>query len=540
MQLPCLKTGLALLFAAIAPAAAAESESPSRAMLGPFERLVIVNAMVVPGHGGPPYGPADILVEGRTITHIRAYNGATGRPDNEPLPQADHVIDASGMYVLPGFIDLHTHIRGEALPLQYVYNMKLAHGVTTMVNGAGRGWNAALEQQRLAERGSIVAPRMYPIRDWGPPRSRDPGHAPPLPEIEPWEDPARVPQLVGEVMESGAHVVRVGSLAWNAELFAAVVSAVYESGGITTVHLPPSDIPVVNAVRAAELGVTMIEHHYGFAEAALGGRVHDFPAGYNYMDEADRFREAGAVWEAADEDVLYGEVVDRLVSSGVALIPTMSAYEVNRDVNRAMGLPWHARYTHPQLIDWYYANPAHHAAHHWNWTSEDERLWALTYARWQKLIFEFHQRGGNLGYAADDPFLWNTSGIANVRELELMHQSGLHPLEVIRSATRTSALTLRREDLGLVRTGFTADLLIVDGNPLENLRFLYPFGALDRMDETILRRGGIRWTIKAGQVFDNAALIDEVLEMVADAKIGWSDPVPALFEPQFPNPEKPQ
>lgn len=511
-------------------AAAALARSSSAARSGPYERLAIVNAMVIPGHGGPAYGPADIVVAGDRIEHIVSYNGVTGRPDDAPLPDADRVIDATGMYVMPGLIDLHTHIREEPLPLRYVYDMKLVHGVTTMVNGAGRGWDAAVEQQRLSNANEITAPRMFPIRDWGPPRSRDPGHAPPADEIGRWHDPAEVVRLVGRVMHD-AHVVRIGSLAWNAELFGAVAKAVHDAGGITTVHLPPSDIAVVDAVTAAELGVTMIEHHYGFGEAALQGRLQDFPPDFNYLDEADRFRAAGQIWLEAPEDVLFGEVVDRLVASGVALIPDMSAYEVNRDVNRAMGLPWHDRWTHSQLVDWYIADPSHHAAHHWNWTSKDEQRWAILYKKWQRLVYEFHERGGRLAYAADDPFLWNTSGIANVRELQLIHEAGLSPLEVIRSATYSSAKTLRRPDLGLVQTGYTADLLLVQGNPLENLRFLYAFGALDSDSGERVRRGGIRYTIRGGVVFDNAVLIDEVLEMVRESREGWTNPVPALFEP---------
>ncbi len=509
----------------------AQQADPARQ--GPYARLAIVNAMIIPGHGGPAYGPADIIVEGKRISRIVSYNGVTGRPADAGMPAADRVIDATGMYVMPGLIDLHTHIRSEPLPLQYVYNLKLAHGVTTMVNGAGRGWEAAVEQQRLSNRNEITAPRMYPIRDWGPSRSRDPGHAPEASVIGRWHDPAQVPRLIDEVMRD-AHVVRIGSLAWNAELFGAVAKAVYDAGGITTVHLPPSDIAVVNAVTAAELGVTMIEHHYGFGEAALGGGKQDFPPGYNYMNEAHRFREAGQIWHDAPEDVLFGDVVDRLVASGVALIPDMSAYEVNRDVNRAMGLPWHELYTHSQLIDWYVADPRYHASFHWDWTSRDEQRWAELYRKWQKLIFEFHRRGGQLAYAADDPYLWNTSGIANVRELQLIHEAGLNPLEVIRTATYNSARTLRRPDLGLVQTGFVADLLIVDGNPLKNLRFLYAFGALDSPTGEAVRRGGIRWTIKDGVVFDNSRLIADVLAMVAESRRGWRNPVPGLFTPMFP------
>jgi len=174
----------------------------------------------------------------------------------------------------------------------------------------------------------------------------------------------------------------------------------------------------------------------------------------------------------------------------------------------------------------------YHAAHHWDWTTKDEQRWSDAFRKWGDLIRAFHDKGGHLSYAVDDPYLWNTSGLGNVRELELMHQAGLEPLEVIRAATYNSARTLKRPDLGYVGTGATADLIVVDGNPLENLRYLYAFGALDGDGAgPPTRRGGVRWTIKEGIVFDNAVLIEEVLRMVAESKEGWTDPRKALFEP---------
>ena len=538
--MPRQRTRLALVLAlclfglASIPSHATGQTPSDDARQGPYKRLVIINAMVIPGHGGPAYGPADIIIEAGRIHQIISYNGFSGRPTDAGSHGADRVIDATGMYVMPGLIDLHMHIRSDPLPLQYIYNLKLAHGVTTMVNGPDRGWASALEQRRLSDQNRITAPRMYPIADWGPARGRDPGQAPPAPEIARWYDPSRVNELVGQVVGEGkAHVVRIGSLAWNAELFRAVAHAVDEAGGITTVHLPPSDLAVVDALRAAELGVTMIEHSYGYAESALGDEALPIlPVDYNYMDEAHRFRQAGAVWQDADQGVLQGEIVDRLVASGVSMVPTMSTYEINRDFNRGVGLPWHDKYTHRQLIEWYGPNPAYHAAFHWDWTSKDEQSWSEAFRKWQDLIRAFHDRGGHLSYGVDDPYLWNTSGIGNVRELQLMQEAGLEPLEVIRAATYNSARTLKRPDLGLVQTGYTADLAIVDGNPLENLRYLYAFGAsaVDG-DGQRVRRGGVRWTIKEGVVFDNAVLIGEVLRMVKESKEGWTNPIPGWFEP---------
>ena len=86
------------------------------------------------------------------------------------------------------------------------------------------------------------------------------------------------------------------------------------------------------------------------------------------------------------------------------MIPTMSAYEANRDLNRAMGLPWHKNFTHAQLIEWYFPNPEYHGSYHWNWTSKDEQRWSNTFRKWQKLIYEFNKRGGRVAYGTDDNY----------------------------------------------------------------------------------------------------------------------------------------
>jgi len=78
------------------------AQTPSDAARGgPYGRLIVQNAMIIPGHGGPAYGPADIIIEGGTIAQIISYNGVTGRPANAALPPAERTIDATGMYVMP-------------------------------------------------------------------------------------------------------------------------------------------------------------------------------------------------------------------------------------------------------------------------------------------------------------------------------------------------------------------------------------------------------------------------------------------------------
>jgi hypothetical protein len=499
--------------AAATPPLADQSPGATQSKLveGPYKRLVIRGAMVIPGHGGPANGPADIVIEGNRIVDVVGFDPVSAERGGQRRPEGDRVIDATGMYVAPGLIDLHTHLRTEPLPIEWVYYLKLAHGVTAMVPAPDRGLEQAMRDARRSAANEIIAPRLYPIHGWG--RRGDAA----------WDDPAQAPALAKELIASGARVVSVGNLGWNPALFGAVCKAVWAAGGITTVHLPPSTIAQVNAVQAAELGVTMIEHHYGYAESALERTVQDFPAEYNFGNELDRFRHAGKVWQQANVERLNGEVVDRLVKSGVTMIPTTVVYEANRDILRAMNLPWHDKYTHPALLRWNLPNPAFHGSYHYDWTSDDEATWAYVYRTWLPFINEFKNRGGRVAYATDDNYIWATGGFSNIREMQLMQEAGFHPLEVFKSATYYSAQTLREPELGLIQRGYLADLFIVDANPLKNLRFLYGTGAVT-VDSAgkMMTRGGIKWTIKDGRVHDAPALLREAERMVSEAKAASS------------------
>jgi hypothetical protein len=217
-------------------------------------------------------------------------------------------------------------------------------------------------------------------------------------------------------------------------------------------------------------------------------------------------------------------VADSLAACGVTMLPTRVVYEANRDILRAQSLPWHEKFTHQSLIEWNLPNPAFHGSYHYDWSSEDEQYWVEAFDLWGDLIYEFNKRGGRVAYGTDDNYIWATPGFSNVRELQLLRETGMHPLEVLEAATRNSALTLRQPRLGLVRPGFLADLLIVDGSPAYNLRFLYSFGALTLDGEEMVRTRGIVHTIKDGIVLENARVMEEVARLVARSKEGIAAP----------------
>ncbi len=469
---------------------------------GPYQRLVIRNVMVIPGHGGPARGPYDILVTGNVISEMRRFDPlADPSPDDKPRLTGDRVIEGDGMYVMPGLINLHLHFREEELPLDYIYYMQLATGVTSV---------GPAEPKRVAEdlareqRNEILAPRLFPLYGWGNETDFS---------DEELRDPAMATRVAQAMADLGIRQVYLNDLCWNAELFGAAAKAIEKAGMISAVHIQPSSTSEVNALDAAKLGVTMIVHHYGYAESAVDRTIQDYPDDYNYFDENIRFREAGRVWEEVKRNPdmtarLLNEVVDELVATGVVMQPNRATYEANRDVLRAQGLPWHEKYTHQVLWDWHLPSATNHAAFQYDWTSYDEYLWHNLYDLWGDLIYEFNNRGGMVAYGTDDNYQWSTGGFGNIRELQLVLESGMHPLEVLQTATYNSAKTILEPRLGLVQEGYIADLLIVDGSPARDFKYLYPFGAI-RMteDRKMYRTRGIVHTIKDGIVIDNKAVM---------------------------------
>ena len=502
--------GTSTLFAQITPA-------PDRAEgEGPYERLILRGGILIDGTGSPPVGPVDIVVENDRITRIQSvgYPSSTGNIYNGNRPEpGDREVDLAGMYVLPGFVDMHGHIGGrwQGTPAEYVFKLWMGHGITTVRDpGSGNGIDWTIGHRKRSESNYITAPRIFAYIRFGSGAENHPS------------TPEEAREWVRFVAEKGADGIKFGGAA--PEILQAALDEAKAQGLGTAMHHSQTYVARANVLDSATWGLTTMEHWYGLPEALFTDRtVQNFPLDYNYNNEQNRFGEAGRLWKQAAPPFSdhWNAVMDSLIELDFTLVPTMTIYEASRDLMRSMRAEWHDEYTLPSLWEFYKPSRRAHGSYWFHWTTEDEVEWKNNYKIWMTFLNEYKNRGGRVATGSDSGFIYKLYGFDYIRELELFREAGFHPLEIIWAATLKGAEALGADkDIGSIQVGKKADFVILDQNPLQNLKALYGTGAIKLNDESgeVERVGGVKYTVKDGIIYDAKALLEDVRQIVRDAK----------------------
>lgn len=487
---------------------------------GPFNRMVIRGITMIDGTGAPPRGPVDVVVENNRIAEIRSV-GTPGVaiPERGRPPKGTKEIDGAGMYILPGFVDLHVHTGGapKAPEAEYVHKLWMAHGVTTVRGVPAGGMDWTLKERERSAKNQIVAPRIFAYHR---PFTGEGWKATPV------QTPEAAREWVRWAAQKGIDGLKLG--AQDPEIMAALLDEAKKFGLGSTAHLDQMGVVRMNARDAARLGLGTVTHFYGIFESLLKDyTIQPYPLNHNYNNEQDRFGQVARLWDKIYPrgSKEWNDFLDEFVQRRVFMDPTMTIYSAGRDLERARTFEWHDRYTLPSLWTFYQPSRTDHGSYWYYWTTEDEYNWKKFYQVWMSLINDYKNKGGRVTTGTDAGFIYQTYGFAYVQELEMLREAGFHPLEVIRSATLYGAQALHEPkgkplEFGIIRPGLLADLVIVDQNPLENLKVLYGTGAVRLNDQTGRpeRVGGVKYTIKDGIVYDAKKLLADVAAMVERAK----------------------
>ncbi len=474
---------------------------------GPFDQLIIRGVTLINGDGSPPRGPVDIVVEENKIVAIQVVGYPGVKIENQKRPKlkkGGKELDASGMYLLPGFIDMHGHIGGKSQGADpaYVFKLWMAHGITTIRQPSGIN---AKELKRLSANNKIIAPRIFDYVGFGSGSK------------EPITTPEMAREWVRDNAKRGADGIKFfGS---EPEIMNAAIDENKKLGLGSACHHAQLSVARWNVLHSARAGLTSMEHWYGLPEALFNDRtVQNYPLDYNYQNEQHRFEEAGKLWQQAAKpfSTHWNNVMNELLALDFTLDPTFNIYEASRDLQRARRAEWHEIYTLPSLWKFYEPSKISHGSYWHYWGTEQEVAWKKNFQLWMTFINEYKNRGGRVTAGSDSGFIYQLYGFAYIRELELLREAGFHPLEVIRSATLNGAEALGWSDkIGSVQIGKLADFVIVEENPLKNLKVLYGTGAIKLTDDNeVVRVGGVKYTIKDGIIYDSKRLLKDVKKMV--------------------------
>lgn len=374
--------------------------------------IAIQNVLLIDGTGRDPVSNAVVIIEKDLIKEI-------GRPETISIPNDAEIISGQGLSLLPGFIDAHFHLNNNRLP-----NLVLQRGTTTL-----RDPGAWIESYDSVVKSINSAPRLFltgPHLDMPPPAYPKNSYL--------IRDIIEARDAVNRFADQGASAIKV-YFRLPAAIIKAVCYTAHQRGIPVTAHLE-----ITSAMQAIEAGVDGIEHITSFGTDLLP-TYHAEQYKQSILADNNARREGRyQAWNAID---LNHSRVDSLLrflkQKGTVVSPTLGAFEYRFGEYNT------------------------------------DSIKVSAFENMTGFVARVHRAGIPVvvGSHSSVPYQ-RERGWAFQREMELLAEAGLTNMEVIQAATVENARFLRiQERVGTIEIGKQADLLLLEGDPLQDLEAIY-------------------------------------------------------------------
>lgn len=396
----------------------------------------------------------------QSVVIINGRIAAVG-PSARIKPARDaRIVDGQGKFLVPGLWDMHVHIAGlnadPAWSKQVLLPLLLANGITG-VRDMGGDLDTLLAWKREIEAGTLVGPHIVACGPFLVGSGNKTAEQYPIANV----DEARA--AVSDLKRRGAEFIKIISVA-SKEVFFAVADEAKKQNIPFAGHLPFQ----VSAQEASNAGMHSIEHLlYSAFSLSFSSKEDDLRVRLIAAEE----KGDSIAWEqiAHESDATYdkekaAQLFQTLKRNGTWVTPTLASLDIT-----AHPEDWSA--DDPQLA---FVPPS--LAKQWRDSMQDTEMkeraaWLARQAAndW-RLTGELHHAGIPLLVGSDSLDAFVIPGESLHRELGELVRAGLTPAEALSAATSGAATFLGREhDLGTIETGKIADLVLLDGSPLENI-----------------------------------------------------------------------
>ncbi len=401
--------------------------------------VAITGVRLIDGSGAPPVEDVTILLTGNRIVAVGPRAGVQ-------VPTGGRSWDAGGRTVVPGLIDLHMHSIEPANHRRYV-----EHGVTS-VRFAGGDQAEIVNLRDQIERRALLGPRIFscgPLVDQYP--STYPHHSLELHDAE--DARRKIPQLIDEE--------HVDAIIVTQRVTPAVVEAVVNAAHERSIPVT-GQTWVTSGREAAELGIDGLENT---------SRLPENPAVpleqlLQTSSVPDRLAALCRLWTTAPESNLMS-VLESMARHQVTWTPTLVVFEYFARSTEADAelAPTLRIADEAEVADWHRLREVFAG----NWGPAEIEMAFRAIDRIEASLASYHAMGGPIAAGSDLTF----GGPSLIREVRLLTQAGLSPLEAIRAATGVAGSALGRgSELGILQPGSFADLVVLEDDPLSDLSAL--------------------------------------------------------------------